>query len=308
MVPRRSVEGVALEALEPGQRGRERLAQEAGRDHQHPRGHRTGGRLELPALRLGHPVRVEQLRVQPHVGAHAEAVGAPAQVLEDLVAHRIGAVPVRVRRERERVEVRGDVALAAGIAVGHQVPPTSSSRSITMKSVVPRCFSRMAMPRPAKPAPTMATSCTWVPSTRGTLAEPYLAPVADVEHRRRPAALRRLRRGRRGGGPAGRGREHRDRDPARALRGAGHLPRARRRAALLRGLRGNDRRRPVRGARADRGGGRRRARAHPPERPRCSAAASTWTWRRSSSTIWRAGGSCASAPYADLEAAEAAAR
>src|SRR4029079_559954 len=35
----------------------------------------------------------------------------------DLVAHRIQAVPVRIGRERERVEVRGDVALAAGIAV-----------------------------------------------------------------------------------------------------------------------------------------------------------------------------------------------
>ena len=59
------------------------------------------------------------------------------------------------------------------------MPPTSSPRSITMKSLEPRCFSRMAMPSPAKPAPTMATSWTWVPSTRGTLAEPYLAPVAD---------------------------------------------------------------------------------------------------------------------------------
>src|SRR4051812_32779869 len=37
----------------------------------------------------------------------------------------------------------------------------------------------MAIPRPPKPAPTIATSWTCVPSTRGTLAEPYLGAVME---------------------------------------------------------------------------------------------------------------------------------
>jgi hypothetical protein len=64
------------------------------------------------------PGGTEQLGVEPGVREDPEALGAAAQVVEDLVAHRVGAVPVRVARERERVQVRRDVALAAGIAVG----------------------------------------------------------------------------------------------------------------------------------------------------------------------------------------------
>ena len=149
---------------------------------------RTGGRLELPVLRVGHPARVEQLAAQPDVRPHAEAVGAPAQVLEDLVAHRIGAVPVRVGRERERVEVRRDVALAAGVAVR---PPGAADVVVALDhdEVVDALAASAGWPCRGRRSRRRRSRSRGhaSPSTRGTLAEPYLAPDAESNIERRPA-------------------------------------------------------------------------------------------------------------------------
>src|SRR5918995_607488 len=74
------------------------------------------GRRALEEVPVGHPRRAEQLAVEARVPEDVEAPGAAAQVVQDLVAHGIRAVPV-VPRERERIEIRRDVALAARVAV-----------------------------------------------------------------------------------------------------------------------------------------------------------------------------------------------
>src|SRR6202165_4166020 len=42
-----------------------------------------------------------------------------------------------------------------GYVLSRHVPPTSSARSSMMKSSMPACLRRIAMPRPANPVPTM---------------------------------------------------------------------------------------------------------------------------------------------------------
>ena len=101
----------------PGSVGIARVAQRPlGGDHD------VGGQLALrgldpPQLRVVVPVGGDQLAVEADVRHHAVALGAVAQVVEDLGLRRERARPVRVRGERERVEVRGHVAAAAGIGV-----------------------------------------------------------------------------------------------------------------------------------------------------------------------------------------------
>ena len=51
-------------------------------------------------------------------GQHAVVLGDLAQVAVDLRLLGVGVGPVRVEREGERVEVRRDVAAAAGVLVG----------------------------------------------------------------------------------------------------------------------------------------------------------------------------------------------
>ena len=45
-----------------------------------------------------------------------------------------------------------------GYVLKCQVPPTSSPRSSTVKSSIPSCLRRIAMPRPEKPLPTIPMS------------------------------------------------------------------------------------------------------------------------------------------------------
>jgi hypothetical protein len=116
VIPPGGVEGVPLEALESRQRGAPGLAEQPRCGHEDARRERAARGFELPVLRVGNPGGAEQLAIEARVPEHVEALGAVAQVLEDLVAHRVGAVPV-VARERERVEVGWDVALAARVAV-----------------------------------------------------------------------------------------------------------------------------------------------------------------------------------------------
>ena len=98
------------------------------------------------------------LVAEADVGHDAELVGAAAQVVADLGLERIRRAPVGVRRERERVERRRDVALAARIGV---VAPGAADLlgALDHDEVLdarPACR-RIAMPRPENPAPMMAT-------------------------------------------------------------------------------------------------------------------------------------------------------
>jgi hypothetical protein len=74
--------------------------------------------LDAPALALVVPRRRGQLVAEADVRAQVVAVGEVAQVVPDLRLARVRARPGRVGREGERVQVRRDVALAAGVRVG----------------------------------------------------------------------------------------------------------------------------------------------------------------------------------------------
>ena len=117
VVPRRRVEQRALEALDAGDVGKPGLAQSADRRHEDVGGHLAAGRLDPPPPVRRLPARLQGLVAEADVRADAEAVGALHQVVLDLglVGERPG--PLRVRRERERVEAGGDVALAARVGV-----------------------------------------------------------------------------------------------------------------------------------------------------------------------------------------------
>ena len=117
VVPARRVEDRPLEALESGQVRRVRIAQRPLRGDHDIGGQLALRRLDPPQLRVLVPVGGQQLAVEADVRHHAVALGAAAQVVEDLGLRRERARPVGVRGERERVEVRGHVAAAAGIGV-----------------------------------------------------------------------------------------------------------------------------------------------------------------------------------------------
>ena len=84
--------------------------------------------------------------------------GAMLEVGEDLLLGREETAPVRIGLERIRIEVRRDVAGdPPRYVLSRQVPPTRSARSMIVKSSIPACFSRIAMPSPARPAPMIST-------------------------------------------------------------------------------------------------------------------------------------------------------
>jgi hypothetical protein len=133
--------------------------------------------LERPSLIGRAPRGAEQLAVQPDVLVDPEAARTIAQVVEDLRLLGVAVGPVGLWRERERVQVRGHVALAPRIAVANQVPPICAPRSRTTKSSMPSCFRRIAAPSPPSPAPMMAMSASgierlarWTPETGGVVS------------------------------------------------------------------------------------------------------------------------------------------
>jgi len=118
VVPARRVEDAPREALEAGQLRRLGLEQRPGRGDDHTRGHRVSVvGLQRPAPGLLVPLGAGDRAAQADVVAHAERIGAAAQVSADLGPARVGVRPVRVGRERERVEVGRDVAAAARVRV-----------------------------------------------------------------------------------------------------------------------------------------------------------------------------------------------
>ena len=117
VVPRRGVEDGALELLQPWDLGRGGLAQGAHAGDEDVGGERPGGGLDDPARLVLVPGGFGDLMAEAHVGEDLEALRAVAQVVPDFLLEPEGARPAPVRREGEGVQVRGHVALAAGIAV-----------------------------------------------------------------------------------------------------------------------------------------------------------------------------------------------
>ena len=64
------------------------------------------------------------------MGEDAETIGGAPQVGPDLGLGRVGVAPLGVEGEGEGVEVRGDVALAAGVAV---VPPRAAHVGVLLE-------------------------------------------------------------------------------------------------------------------------------------------------------------------------------
>ena len=118
VVPLGRVEDLALEAPQPADLRHGGVAQRPGRVDEQRRRPVAARRLDVPQLALVVPRRARQLVVQAQVLAEAVACGDGPQVRPDLRLARVRPRPRRVRLGRERVQVRGHVALAARIRVG----------------------------------------------------------------------------------------------------------------------------------------------------------------------------------------------
>jgi hypothetical protein len=117
VIPLRRMERAARKAIESWNRRHARLAQRPGRHHEHLRGQRTGGGVDPPAARVRVPRGASHLVVKTEVRNEIEVSRAALQVAPDLGLPREPPGPARFGREGERVEVRLDVARAAGIGV-----------------------------------------------------------------------------------------------------------------------------------------------------------------------------------------------
>ena len=123
VVPRRGVERRAPEVLEPGDVGQRRLVQRPGRRDEHLRREGAAARRDPPAAGAGVPVGARDLVPEADPPADARRAGERDEVVLDLAARREQPRPARVRRERQRVEVRGDVARDARVRV---LPPRAA--------------------------------------------------------------------------------------------------------------------------------------------------------------------------------------
>ncbi len=120
VVPARRVHDVARERVEAGDVGQAGLGERAGRRDQHVGRPIAPVGLDPPARRVVVPGRLAHVVAEPDVRRDAEPVGDVAEVVLDLGLGREPAAPVGVGRERERVQVRLDVARRARVGV---VPP-----------------------------------------------------------------------------------------------------------------------------------------------------------------------------------------
>jgi hypothetical protein len=115
------VEEVALEVLDPVDVGQLRLGQTAGTEDQGRRRDRAGagraGDLHGPAAGGLVPGRVVEPGVEVEPVQRAGPLGDPADVLLDLGARGVGAAPLRVGRERERVQLARYIAGGARVGV-----------------------------------------------------------------------------------------------------------------------------------------------------------------------------------------------
>ena len=83
------------------------------------------------------PRGVEYIVLKTDISTEAVAVDAVAQVVSDLLLSGEAAAPGRVEFEGEGVQLGGNIAGTARVAVSRQVPPTSAARSSRTKSVIP---------------------------------------------------------------------------------------------------------------------------------------------------------------------------
>ena len=118
VVPLRGVEQVAAEGLDALDVRQLRGGQPAGGVDQRGAGQLAGRRTDPPHHRLVVPVGPEQLDAEVEAVEHAGLGRHLLEVGEDLGLRRVRVGPVRVRREREAVEVARDVTGGTGVGVG----------------------------------------------------------------------------------------------------------------------------------------------------------------------------------------------
>jgi hypothetical protein len=117
VAPAGGVEGGALEGVDAGHVGHRRLAQRAGSvDHDVGPVHLAVTRVQRPPADRGVEPGFGDLGFEPQVGPPPVTVGDPCEVGLDLWLRRVGAGPVGVERERERVEVQALVPQLDGRA------------------------------------------------------------------------------------------------------------------------------------------------------------------------------------------------
>jgi hypothetical protein len=126
VIPLLRVERLALEILDARNRRQRRTRQAAHARHQHARGQALAVReREAPALR-GLVIRgALEFVVQAQVRADVKALHAVFEIGANLRLRREHARPARVRRKRERIDVRLHVARTPGIVV---VAPRAADR------------------------------------------------------------------------------------------------------------------------------------------------------------------------------------
>jgi hypothetical protein len=118
VLPQLRVEGLALEGVDAGDVRPRRAAQAA-----HAGDQRTGpvaaavGHVEIPHAGDIVEGRACQRMVEADMPAHAKLVGAALQVGADFRLRREHARPVRIGRERERIQMRLHIARAARVVV-----------------------------------------------------------------------------------------------------------------------------------------------------------------------------------------------
>ncbi|CAM5497407.1 hypothetical protein STANM337S_03614 [Streptomyces tanashiensis] len=117
VVPARRVEDLAGEVREARDVGDLRVGERSGGGDEDLGAEAAAAGLDLPPQRLRVPPRLQHLVVQAEVRTDPEGVGDVLQVGADVALPGEGPGPVRVGREGEGVEVGGDVAGAAGVAV-----------------------------------------------------------------------------------------------------------------------------------------------------------------------------------------------
>ena len=118
MVPAGGVEDRPFEAVDPLDVGQLRLAQRADARDEHLGGQLAGGSFSIRHSSASSSQRADgDLVAIADVRVDAVLASDPAQVLPDLGLRRERPAPVRVGRERERVQVRGHVAGAARVGV-----------------------------------------------------------------------------------------------------------------------------------------------------------------------------------------------
>ena len=117
VAPSRGVEGRAVEALEPRDRGNARTRELAARGDQDVGLVRARAGLQHPPAALVVPLGTLHVRAGADLVQHAMTARDVLDVVLDLGLRRVAARPARVGREGELVQVRGDVAGRAGIGV-----------------------------------------------------------------------------------------------------------------------------------------------------------------------------------------------